>query len=76
MREIKFIFHPASQSEDTLVERFNTFRRHILDTYLFEDLEEEREIIAAWIEDYNQIRPHDALSGLSPVEYSSAKAAK
>jgi transposase InsO family protein len=33
----------------------------VLDVYLFDDLEQVREITEAWLKTYNQIRPHDAL---------------
>jgi len=40
-----------------------------LDTYLFSDLNEVRKIANNWVDDYNFLRPHDALRGLNPVNY-------
>jgi transposase InsO family protein len=37
--------------------------------YLFDSLDEVREITAEWIKRYNQIRPHDALGSLPPARY-------
>ena len=34
-------------------------------------LQEVRDITEEWIEEYNAIRPHDALQGLPPYEYAA-----
>jgi len=44
-----------------------------LDGYLFEDLEKVRTITERWLENYNTIRPHQALQGLQglpPRQYA------
>ena len=38
----------------------------ILDAYLFGDLDEVRKIAEHRLEEYNIIRPHEVLQGLSP----------
>jgi putative transposase len=49
------------------VEWFNrTFRHEVLDAYVFESLEQVREISAKWIPEYNEERPHDTLDGMPP----------
>ena len=37
--------------------------------YLFESLDQVRDITADWTEQYNEIRPHDALGSLPPAGY-------
>ena len=47
-----------------------TYREEVLDAYLFEDLQEVRHITEQWLNDYNTIRPHEALQGLPPRQYA------
>jgi putative transposase len=61
---------PGKPAQNAYVERFNrTFREEVLDAYLFDNLEEVRTITERWLEEYNTIRPHEALQGLSPRQY-------
>ena len=58
-------------AQNAYIERFNrTFREDVLDAYLFDNLEEVRAITERWLEDYNTIRPHEALQGLSPRQFA------
>ncbi|HEY6021141.1 MAG TPA: transposase [Candidatus Paceibacterota bacterium] len=58
---------PGKPAQSPYIERFNrTFREDILDA-MFHSLEDVRGIIESWLDEYNAIRPHEALRGLSPI---------
>jgi putative transposase len=61
---------PGHPVENAFIESFNgKFRDECLNTNWFFGLDHARELIAAWWEDYNEVRPHSSLGGLSPVEF-------
>ena len=41
----------------------------MLDCYIFESLQEVRQMTAEWLHRYNHHRPHEALGSIPPVEY-------
>jgi putative transposase len=47
----------------------DSYRESVLNAYMFDNIDDVREITADWIADYNSQRPHDALGGLSPKMY-------
>lgn len=67
--EIRYI-QPGKPNQNAFIERFNrTFRRAVLDLYLFEDLDQVREEAHRFLIDYNEQRPHDSLKDLPPTVY-------
>jgi len=67
--ELRYI-QPGKPDQNAYIERFNwTYCEEVQSSYLFDSLDEVREIIAEWLERYNEIRPHDALGSLPPSRY-------
>lgn len=67
--ELRYI-QPGKPDQNAFIERFNrTYCTEVLNAYVFESLEQVREISAAWLQSYNEERPHDALAGLPPASY-------
>ena len=65
---IKYI-EPGKLNQNANIERFNrSYRTEVLDTWLFRDLEEVREITWASMLEYNEERDHDSLGGMTPAE--------
>ena len=61
---------PGKPDQNAFIERYNrTYRTEVLNAYVFESLDQVREISAAWLQSYNEERPHDALAGLPPALY-------
>ena len=66
---------PGKPAQNAYIERFNrTFREDVHDAYLFSTIDEAREIAEQWLEEYNAIRPHDALPGQTPYHYAAQTA--
>lgn len=60
---------PGKPTDNAFIESFNgSFRDECLNTNWFLSLEDAREKIAAFREEYNHFRPHSALGNLTPIE--------
>ncbi len=61
---------PGKPQQNAFIESFNaTFRKDCLNQNWFYTLEEAREGIEKWRQDYNEFRPHSSLQDLSPSEF-------
>lgn len=68
--DLEFI-QPGKPTQNSYVERFNrTFRDEILNFYVFSRLSEVRTIVDAWVQEYNEQRPHESLGNLTPEEFA------
>jgi len=64
---------PGCPYQNAYIERFNrTYRDDVLNSYIFNNLNEVKHITEEWIEIYNNERPHDSLSNMTPIEYRMA----
>jgi len=67
--EFKYI-QPGKPTQNAYVERFNgSYRRGVLNKYIFENIDQVREQTRIWLKDYNYHRPHDSLGNVPPVEF-------
>lgn len=61
---------PGKPQQNGFAERFNgSFRREFLNAYLFESIDQVKEMSWDWRLDYNDERPHESLGNLPPSEY-------
>jgi putative transposase len=66
---------PGKPSDNGLIEAFNgRLRQECLNESWFLSLEDAREKVESWRQQYNKERPHRALGNLAPIEYASAVA--
>lgn len=67
--DLKFI-QKGKPNQNGYVERFNrTFREEVLGAFSFRSLKEVKTLSEAWIEVYNNKRPHEATKNKPPVKF-------
>jgi putative transposase len=71
-RGVKLDFiRPGKPVENGFIESFNgKLRDECLNTELFFSVEDARQKLEAWRKDYNEQRPHSALGGIPPAEFT------
>ena len=66
---------PGKRTQNAFIESFNArVRDELLNETLFTSLTQVRAVLAAWKEDYNNVRPHSALGNLTPAEFADRSA--
>ena len=65
---------PGKPTDNAFIEAFNgRFREECLNENWFLSLEDAREKVEAWKEEYNRRRPHSSLGNLSPKDFSRTR---
>jgi len=70
-RKIDLVFiQKGKPNQNGYIERLNrTFREDILDSYLFDAVEQAQEFANQWIWMYNNERPHESIQNLPPRQF-------
>jgi len=64
---------PGKPTQNCYVESFNgRFRDECLNEHWFISMDDARSIIGIWRNDYNEVREHGSLGGLTPAEFRRA----
>ena len=79
-QEIRIEWHyiaPGKPTQNAFIESFNgRLRDELLNETLFTSLAQARAVLAAWKDDYNNVRPHSSLGDLTPREFIDRSACR
>jgi len=65
---------PGKPTDNAYIESFNArFRLECLNEHWFLSLDDAKEKIEAWRQDYNENRPHRSLKNLTPSEFAARR---
>ena len=65
---------PGKPTDNTFIESFNgRFRLECLNEHWFLSLEDAKEKIESWRQDYNKNRPHSSLGNIPPAEFAARR---
>jgi putative transposase len=63
---------PGKPTQNAKIESFNgRVRDELLNAHCFRTIDEVRKLAEAWKNDYNEVRPHSTLGGLTPLEFAN-----
>lgn len=66
------LIEPGKPMQNGYIESFNgKFRDECLNEHWFETLQQARAVIAAWRQDYNEVRPHSSCQRMPPAKYAA-----
>ncbi|PRP71552.1 transposase [Chromobacterium amazonense] len=66
------LIQPGRPMQNGYIESFNArFRDECLNEHVFDSLAEARQILSAWRDDYNQVRPHGSIGRIPPAEFAA-----
>lgn len=73
--DIRLLYtQPGCPTQNSYIERFNcSYRRAVLDAYIFRTIDEVRLQTEAWRHYYNNERPHESLNNMTPYEYRAMR---
>jgi len=61
---------PGTPTDNAVIEAFNArFRQECLNEHWFLSVADAQELVGAWREDYNRVRPHSSLQNMTPEEF-------